>query len=264
MSEKGEAVLYSSDSEGVAEIRFNRPERLNVLDVETARGFRDAVDRALDDEAVRVILVTAQGKAFVAGGDLGYFRVTDDKRAAAADLIDPIHSALKRLSRSPKISLASLKGAVAGGGMSIALNLDLAVAADDCRFNLAYAAIGASPDCGGSWALPRLVGLRKALEIALLGETIGAEEARRLGLVSRVVSAAELDGETTALATRLAKGAPIAAGHIKDLLRSSLDRTFEAQLDAEAESFAACASTRDFSDAVEAFFEKRKPQFHGR
>jgi len=264
MSDQGAAVLYGGDGDGVAEIRFNRPERLNVLDVETARGFHDAVKTALGDDAVRVIVIAAEGRSFIAGGDLAHFRASDDKRAAAADLIDPVHSALKLLAGSPKISLASLKGAVAGGGMSIALSLDLAIAAEDCRFNLAYAAVGASPDCGGSWALPRVVGLRKALEIALLGETIGADEALRLGLVNRVVPTADLESGTLALAARLAKGAPIAAGKIKALLRASLDRTFEAQLDAEAQSFGVCAATHDFSDAVEAFFNKRKPQFHGR
>jgi len=264
MSEQGAAVLYSSDSEGVAEIRFNRPNRLNVLDAETARGFREAVDRALGDDAVHVIVVAAEGKAFIAGGDLAHFRASDDKCAAASDLIDPIHSALKLLAGSRKISLASLKGAVAGGGMSIALSLDLAIAADDCRFNLAYATIGVSPDCGGSWALPRLVGVRKAMEIALLGETIGAEEALRLSLVNRVVPVADLETGTQALAARLAKGAPVAAGQTKALLRSSLELSFEAQLDAEAASFGVCAATQDFSNAVEAFFEKRKPRFHGR
>lgn len=263
MPEKGPAILYRSQ-DGVAEIRFNRPERLNVLDVESARGFHDAVDRALGDPAVRVIVVAAEGNAFVAGGDLAHFRTSTDKRAAAFDLIDPIHSALKRLAQSPAITLASLKGAVAGGGMSIALSLDLAIAADNCRFNLAYAAIGASPDCGGSWALPRLVGLRRAMEIALLCETVRSEEALRLGLVNRVVPADDLAGETEALARRLAQGAPIAMGRIKSLLRSSWDRPFEAQLDAEGESFGVCALTEDFSGAVDAFFEKRKPQFHGR
>lgn len=263
MAENGAAVLYEA-SEGVAEIRFNRPERLNVLDRETAQGFRDAVDRALGDDTIRVIVVAAEGRAFVAGGDLAYFRAAEDKRAAAFDLIDPVHAALKRLARSPKISVASLKGAVAGGGMSIALNLDLAIAADNCRFNLAYAAIGASPDCGGSWALPRLVGLRKAMEIALLGDTLGADDALRLSLVNRVVPADSLAAETEALARRLAQGAPIAAGQTKSLLRASFDQTFEAQLDAEAESFARCALTQDFSGAVEAFLEKRKPRFHGR
>ncbi len=263
MADKEAAVIYRA-GHGVGEIRFNRPARLNVLDVETARGFRDAVDRALDDDAVRVVLVSAEGKAFVAGGDLSYFQASADKAAAAFDLIDPIHSALKRLARSPKISVASLKGAVAGAGMSIALDLDLAIAADNCRFNLAYSAIGASPDCGGSWALPRLVGLRRAMEIALLGEAIAAEEALRLGLVNRVVPIDALETETQALAARLARGAPIAAGEIKSLLRAGLGRTFEAQLDAEGESFARCAVTQDFSDAVEAFLEKRKPQFRGR
>ena len=256
-------VLYRS-GDGVADIRFNRPERLNVLDVDTARGFRDAVSAALADEAVNVIVVSSEGRAFVAGGDLRHFHDTEDKKAAASELIDPLHETLKLLAQSPKITLASLKGAVAGGGMSLALNLDLAVAAADTRFTLAYSAIGASPDCGGSWALPRLVGLRKAMEIALLSDTIGAEEALRLGLVNRVVPLEELEAETARLAMRLAAGASIALGRIKALLRASAGRSFDAQLDAEAESFAACAQTEDFVGAVDAFVHKRRPTFHGR
>lgn len=263
MPQDNPPLLYRS-GEGVAEIRFNRPERLNVLDVETARGFRDAVGKALADDAVHVIVVSSEGRAFVAGGDLIHFHKAADKQAAAAELIGPLHEALKLLAQSPKITLVSLKGAVAGGGMSLALNFDLAVAAADTRFTLAYSAIGASPDCGGSWALPRLVGLRKAMEIALLSDTIGAEEALRLGLVNRVVPLEELEAETARLANRLASGASIALGRIKALLRASAGRSFDAQLDAEAQSFAACTQTEDFNGAIDAFLNKRKPEFHGR
>lgn len=263
MSETTQPVLYRQEA-GIAEIRFNRPERLNALDPAVAAGFGAAVDRALGDDGARVILVSAEGRAFVAGGDLGYFHQSADRPAAAARLIGPIHDALKKLAASPKITLGSLKGAVAGGGMSIALSLDLAVAADNATFNLAYGRIGASPDCGGSWALPRLVGTRKALEIALLSGTIDAAEALRLGLVNRVVPLADLENESRCLAARLAMGAPIAQARIKALLRTSLNRTFEEQLDLEAENFAACSQTADFGEAIAAFVEKRKPEFRGR
>lgn len=262
MSEAAQSVLYRR-TEGIAEIRFNRPERLNALDPAMAAGFAAAVDRALAEDDVRVILFSAEGRAFVAGGDLGYFHRSDDRAAAAGELIGPMHGALKKLASSPKITLASLKGPVAGAGMSIALGLDLAVAADNTTFNLAYGRIGASPDCGGSWALPRLVGTRKALEIALLSDTMNAAEAYRLGLVNRVVPIADLEAESAGLARRLADGAPIANGKTKALLRTSLDRTFAEQLDLEAESFSACSQTADFGEALAAFVEKRKPEFRG-
>ena len=257
-----EPVLYTAEG-GIAHIRFNRPERLNVLDVALANGFAAAVDRAIADRSVRVAVFSSEGRAFMAGGDLAHFRDSADRVPAANELIGPIHGALKRLAAAPIISIGSLNGAVAGGGMSLALNLDLLGAADDVTFNLAYARIGASPDCGGSWALPRLVGYRRALEIALLSETVGVEEALRLGLVNRVVPLAELAAETERLATRLAAGAPTALGNIKQLMRRSFDNDYGAQLDAEATAFGQCAATGDFGEAIGAFFGKRKPVFTG-
>lgn len=263
MRQVTEPVLYLQDG-GVAEVRFNRPERLNALDPDVASAFGAAVERALADETVRVILVSSEGRAFVAGGDLEYFHRSEDRAAAAASLIGPIHGALKALAASPKIALASLRGAVAGGGMSIAMSLDLAIAADNATFNLAYGRIGASPDCGGSWSLPRIVGTRKALEIALLSDTIDATEAHRLGLVNRVVALADLEAESMKLANRLADSAPIGLASIKSLIRTSFERTFDEQLDREAEGFSACSLTADFGEALAAFVAKRKPVFYGR
>lgn len=249
---------------GVAEIRFNRPDRLNALDVELAEAFAAAVAQVTADASARVIVISAEGRAFMAGGDLAHFRRAADKPAAAAQLIDPIHAALKTLAEAPQIVIGSVKGAVAGGGMSLALGLDLLVAADDTVFNLAYARVAASPDCGGSWALPRLVGFRKALEIALLSENIDAAEALRLGLVNRVVPRAALEQETARLAARLAAGPAVSSANIKSLMRRSLDRTHGEQLDAEAAGFKTCAATADFAEALDAFFEKRRPTFAGR
>lgn len=255
-------VIYSS-ADGIAEIRFNRPDRLNVLDLEMAQAFAAAVERVTADETLRVVVISSEGRAFVAGGDLAHFQTSQDRRAAAAELIDPLHGALKMLAAAPVISLGSVKGAVAGAGMSLALNFDLLVAADDATFNLAYARIGAPPDCGGSWALPRLVGVRRALEIALLSDTVGADEALRLGLANRIVPRDQLEAETARLAARLAAGAPMAQARIKELMRTSLGNAYAEQLDAEAQAFGDCAVTDDFSEAVEAFFARRKPVFKG-
>lgn len=248
---------------GVAEIRFNAPARLNVIDPPMAAGFAQAVERVTNTAGVRVIVISGMGRAFMAGGDLDYFNRAADKPAAARSVIEPMHGALKLLAAAPQIVVGSLKGAVAGGGMSIALGLDLVIAADNTVFSMAYARIAASPDCGGSWALPRLVGTRKALEIALLSDDIDAEEALRLGLVNRVVPLAELEAETAALAQRLACGAAFAQGQSKLLIRAAQDRSYDAQLDAEAEAFAACAQQQDFSEALTAFFAKRSPHFQG-
>lgn len=257
-----DAVLLTIDS-GVAEIRFNKPERLNALDRDLAEGFAAIAEKATTDPSVRVIVVAAAGRGFVAGGDLDYFRQSSDRGAAATTLIGPVHHALRILADAPQIVIGSLKGAVAGGGMSLALSLDLLIAADDTAFNFAYSRIGASPDCGGTWSLPRLVGVRKALEIALLSETIDAAEALRLGLVNRIVPLADLESETRKLAGRLASGAPVALGETKRLIRMSMQRDFSAQLEDEAETFARCAATRDFEEGIGAFFAKRRPIFSG-
>jgi len=259
----GPAVLLTV-ADRIAEIRFNRPARLNAIDIETAEGFAAAVDAVLADDDVAVIIVSAEGRAFVAGGDLAHLRAAADREQALHELIDPMHVALKALAASPKITLGSLKGAVAGGGMSLALSLDLVIAAESTTFNFAYARVAASADCGGSWALPRLVGLRRALEIALLSEPVDAPSAHRLGLVNRVVADDRLTEETRAMAERLASGAGFALGEIKALMRTSGERAFDAQLDAEAASFARCTATQDFGEALDAFFGRRAPQFSGR
>lgn len=256
--------VVSAIAGAVARIRFNRPERLNALDMELVLAFGAAVDAALADDAVRIVVIEAEGRAFVAGGDLSHFEKAPDRAAAAHELIRPIHRTLKALAASPKLTVGSLKGPVAGAGMSLALGLDFLVAADDTVFNLAYARIGTSPDGGGSFILPRLVGTRRALELALLCENIDAAEALRLGLVNRVVPRVELEAETLRLADRLAAGAPLAQAATKRLMQQAFDNSYAEHLDAEEQAFAGCAASDDFGGAVSAFLQKRRHTFTGR
>jgi 2-(1,2-epoxy-1,2-dihydrophenyl)acetyl-CoA isomerase len=256
------AVLYTAD-DGVADIRFNRPAVLNALDVATAIGFRDAVDRALG-EGVRVIVLSGEGRGFMAGGDLAFLREAEDRGAAAQELIEPVNIALCRLAGASAVTIAALQGPVAGAGMSLALATDLAVAAEDVRFNFSYVKVAGTPDCSGSWNLARLVGLRRATEIALLSETIGAADALRLGLVNRVVPEGQALPEALAMARRLADGPPLAMARTRALLRGALDTPLKDHLDAEAASFADNARTEDFREGLEAFFGKRPPVYSGR
>ncbi len=254
-----------SIAEGVASIRFQRPDVLNAIDVPTAVALRDAVNAATRDATVRVIVLSGEGRAFVAGGDLATFRDAGKHAPqAAAELIAPMHEAVLALVGARQPVLASLHGAVAGAGMSLAMAADLAIAGDNAVFNLAYAKVGATPDCSASWMLPRLVGLRAAMEIALLADSVGAMEALHLGLVNRVVPLDRLEDETAKLARRLAASAPLALAGIKRLLREGLARSLPEQLAAEQAAFVAGAATRDFHEALSAFFGKRKPVFHGR
>ena len=160
--------------------------------------------------------------------------------------------------------IAQVHGAAAGAGLSLLLMADYVIAAEGTRFNLAYINLGASCDVGASWALPRIVGVRQALEIALLGEAFGADDALRLGLVNRVVPADTLEDATTALAQRLAQGPTRAYGAMKRLMRQSLQHTLPEQLEAEKNAFVQCAATQDFESGVEAFHQRQSPVFAGR
>jgi 2-(1,2-epoxy-1,2-dihydrophenyl)acetyl-CoA isomerase len=213
------------------------------------------------DPSVRAVLISGEGRAFAAGGDLSQMRASP---VEAADLlITPLHEALRLLGQIDAPVLASLQGAVAGAGLSLAASADLAIAAEGTKFNLAYANIGASCDVGASWSLPRLVGLRRALEIALMGESFDARRALEIGLVNRVVAREDLEAESEALARRLAEGPTQAYGRMRRLMRTSFDRSYSEQLDAEREAFLASAATADFQEGLAAFFERRPARFQG-
>ncbi|WP_043114942.1 enoyl-CoA hydratase/isomerase family protein, partial [Pseudacidovorax intermedius] len=179
-------------------------------------------------------------------------------------LIGPLHEALQLLATLDLPVVAQVHGVAAGAGLSLMLQADFVLAAKGTRFNLAYVNIGASCDVGASWALPRWVGLRRALEIALLGDMLDTEAAERMGLINRVVEADALPAEALALAQRLAAGPTRALGQLRRLLRGSVERDLPAQLAAEEEAFQACAATADFREGVDAFFARRKPAFQGR
>lgn len=263
MSGLDSPVLLKTDGP-IARIVFNRPKVLNALDVAAAQGFLDACRSVESDSKNRVVIIAGEGRAFMAGGDISAFTGRPSEVSARArTVIEPFHEGLEILASLPRPVISSLQGAVAGAGLSVALSTDLAIAADNAIFTLAYSRIGTSPDGSSSWSLPRLVGLRKAMEIAMLSDTYDAAEALRLGLVNRVVPAADLADETDRLAHRLAEGPTFAHGKIKALLRGSLDNTLHRQLIAEVDAFCECAKTADFSEGVAAFLSKRAAKFNG-
>ena len=263
-----EPVLLEVDG-GIATVTLNRPQALNALSDDMIAALVAVMARVEDDPAVRCVVLRGAGDHFMAGGDIKGFhgRLTETPAARSAHFRDKIHSlhpAIVSMRRMPKPVIASLRGAAAGFGLSLALATDLAIAAEDAYFTLAYCLIGTSPDGGSSYHLPRLVGLRKAMEIALLGERFNAEAAHALGLVNWVVAGAELEAETAKLAGRLASGPGHALGETKALLNASFDNALPAQLALEAESFARCAATQDFAEGVTAFLEKRPAAFQGK
>ena len=250
----------------VATLTFNRPAALNVLDIAMMDALIAHTAALASDASLRVVVLRGAGRHFMAGGDLRTFaaRLAGDRtnlRRDFEDIVLRVQTAVEQLHRMPHAVIAAVQGAVAGFGLSIACACDLVVAADDAVFASAYRNIGLTPDGGGTWSLPRIVGTRKALEIYVLGERFGADEALRIGLVNRVVAAGNLDATVGTWARSIAEGPKLALRNVKRLLRDSPERTLAQQLDAEARSFGACAVTGDFAEGIEAFLRKRSPRF---
>ncbi len=255
-----ERVTLARDG-AVAFVEIRRPERHNALNVETAQALLERCLEISGDDGVRAVVVSGQGASFGVGGDLG--ELQNGGAAAARRIIEPLHQAAALLAGMDAPVIAKLRGIVAGGSMSLALGCDLAIASDGTRFNFAYTNIGTTADVGGSWHLPRLVGLRRAMQIALLNDPIDAHQALELGLVNKVVPDEELDAEVSALANTLASGPTKAFGRMKRLLRQSGTHGLRDHLDVELETFVDSAGTSDFAEALDARLGKRTARFSG-
>lgn len=260
--------LEVSVNDGIATLTMNRPEARNALSMEMRAMLADSLHDIEHDDSIRCVVLTGAGEHFMAGGDVkgmgeSIRKSPDEIRKEFVLRIHDLHPIMFAIRRMRKPVIASCQGAAAGAGVSMALACDLIIAADDAFFTLAYCRIGTSPDGSASFHLPRAVGIKKAMEIALLGDRFDAQEAKAIGMINYVVPAAELKNETHKLATRLANGPTHVYGNTKALLYRSLESEFESQLQAEAESFADCASRKDFHEGVSAFIEKRNPVFTG-
>ena len=258
----GATPLQIERNGAIVTLRFHRPEALNAIDLPMAQALLAAVRDIAADPGVRCVVLCGAGKGFMAGGDLATLRANPEQ--GARDLLGPLNEALVLLAQINAPVIAKVHGVAAGAGLSLALQADFVIAAEGTRLNLAYINLGTSCDVGASWALPRLVGLRRALEISMLGETFTATDAERMGLINRVVPVAELDAAVQQFAQRLADGPTVAYGHMRRLMRGAFDRDLPAQLQAEADSFVACARTADLPAGIEAFFAKQPAAFTGR
>ena len=261
-----EPPVLLSVAEAVAEVTLNRPAVLNALDDAMAAGLVDILERIEHDPAVRVVVLKGAGTGFMAGGDVKLFagmadRPPAERRRRLGALIHAFHPAIVAMRRMPQPVIASVHGVAAGAGMSLMAAADLAIVGASTSFTLAYARIGASPDGGSTWFLPRLIGQRRAMELALLPDRFDAARAEAIGLVNRVVPDDRLAEETRSMALRLAAGPRQAFANTKRLIHRSLEAGFEEQLLAEQESFAALSATDDFAEGVRAFAEKRPARF---
>lgn len=254
-----ESVLLCSDHNGVRTLTLNRPHRKNAINGDLWAALRDAFVEAGKDRAVRALVITGAGGAFCSGAD-----ISDPVRD-----IHPVHrmrtltDVALLLHELPMPTIAKVTGVAVGAGWNLALGCDLVVASPESRFSQIFAKRGLSLDLGGSWLLPKLVGLQQAKRLALLAETIDAEEARSLNLVTWVVPAGEIDGFVTELGERLVAGPSIALAQNKALLNEGADRTLRDALASEARAQAINFATADVPEAYVAFAEKRAPLFTG-
>jgi 2-(1,2-epoxy-1,2-dihydrophenyl)acetyl-CoA isomerase len=265
--------LQARVEDGVALLVMNRPERRNALSDEMLRGLAAALRDAETATDVRCIVLTGAGGAFCSGGDVkGMAAGTGGNRGIGLSLDERIHrqrlsqrETAGRIFRMPKPVIASLPGAAAGAGLSLALACDLRIAAESAVITTAFAKVGFSGDYGGSYFLTQLVGSAKARELYYLSDRVDAKEAERLGLVNKVVPDAALVAETRALADRLASGATVAFRYMKENLHRALEgASLEECLDLEATHHVHTGLTEDHREAAKAFVEKRTPTFKGR
>jgi 2-(1,2-epoxy-1,2-dihydrophenyl)acetyl-CoA isomerase len=256
-----DAVLLSHHDKaaGVLTLTLNRPRRKNAINAETWDALRAALTEAGNDLEVRALVITGAGGAFSAGADL-----SDPRDGHPLTRMRGINEIPMLLHELPVPSVAKVTGVAVGAGWNLALGCDLVVATPDARFSQIFAKRGLSLDLGGSWLLPRLVGMQQAKRLALLAEMIDAEEARSLGLVTWVVQPGEIDSFVTDLAGRLAAAPPIAVAQSKALLHENADRTLREALASEARAQAINSATEDAPAAFRAFIEKTEPTFTGR
>lgn len=253
-------LLREQADSGVLTLVLHRPERKNALDVALADELARALEHAEESPSVRVVVLTGYGDAFCSGGDLGGEGEARHALATMRRMSRPA-VALHRLS---KPAIARVNGLASGAGWSLALGCDLVVASEQARFCQIFVRRGLSPDLGSSWLLPRLVGLHRAKELALLGRWISASEAQAMGLANRVVPPEELDSAVADYADALAKGPPVTLALTKRMLGEAGLREFEAAIEAECRAQCVNLGTQDTREAFRAFFQKREPRFEGR
>lgn len=254
--------LQFSVEGGVARIELDRPDVGNALDVATSQSLMHVAIRCDEDDAIRCVLITGRGRMFCAGGDIeGFKQAGDGLQAYVKEITGYLHLAVSRFARMPKPLITAVNGAAAGAGFSLAILGDIAIAAQNASFVLAYPGIGFSPDGGLTWLLPRLVGLRKAQEIALLNPRIRAEDAQRIGLVTRVVPADDLQADAAALAAQLASSATSALGETRQLLLEAMTTPLETQLERESRSVSRLSTSPHGREGIAAFLGGRPPVF---
>lgn len=256
-------ILFERDG-AIAKITLNRPDAGNAINMELGRALVDAAITCDSDPAIRCVVLTGAGRMFCAGGDISTMADAGDKVGAVVNqLAGTLHMAMSRFARMNKPLVNLINGPAAGAGYGLALCGDVVLAARSAKFSAAYGALGASPDGGLTWLLPRLVGLRKAQEIIISNRRVDAEEAEVIGLITRVVDDEALSEEGAKIAASLARSATGAIATSRALLLAAFDNGWEVQMELEARGIAANLAGPEGREGVAAFLAKRKPDFAG-
>ncbi len=255
--------VLTQQYENILEISLNRPEAYNALNLDMMKLLAEALSYAAADNAIKGVLITGKGKAFCSGGDLKWIsQQMDGAGSVLYHLAPQFHLSITEIRRMEKPVVAAINGIAAGGGFSLALACDFRVMAESAILRQAYTSSGLSIDGGGSFALPRLVGLARAMEIMAFDHPISSAQAREWGLVTKVVPDGELIPESIAMLDQLLHGALHSFAWSKKLMLASFNNTLETQLELEREGISDCAAHPNGQEGIRAFVEKRKPSFY--
>lgn len=246
----------------ILQIMLNRPEVYNALNLDMMKMLGEALSSAAADNSIKGVLITGQGKAFCAGGDLKWISQQSEKAGSVLHRLAPqFHLSIVEIHRMEKPVLAAINGTAAGGGFSLALACDFRVMAQSAVLRQAYTSSGLSIDGGGSFALPRLVGLARAMEIMAFDQPISSAQALEWGLVTKVVPEDQVLSESFAMLDALIKSSMHSFAWSKKLITGSFNNTLETQLELERQGISDCAAHPDGQEGIKAFVEKRKPSF---
>ncbi len=256
--------IQFSINDGVAVIKFTRPEVLNSFNVEMGVSVQEALRKCDEDEVIRAVVITGEGRAFCAGQDLAEAAPKDEPLADLGKILDESYNPIIKLIREiEKPVVAAVNGIAAGAGANIALACDIVVASEKASFVQAFSKIGLVPDSGGTYFLPRLIGFQKASALAMLGDKVSAEEAEKLGMIYKAYAENEFEEEVDELAKQLAKMPTRGLALTKKALNLSMNNNLDDQLEVEKQLQIAAGNTDDYKEGVHAFLDKRKPDFKG-